>query len=487
VEDWVGPDHPARFVREFVDGIEMKALGFEQPAEGVEGRPAYSPKLLLRAWIYGYLKKTRSSRKLEEACQEQMGFVWLCGGLRPDHNTLWRFWKANRLTLRKLFKQTVQVAAKLEMVGFVAQAVDGTKIQALCSSRRKCDEASLKRWLEDLDEQVEKQVEEHEAKLLESGQEVPFGPVNLPESLRDSSALREQVRGALEQVQAGEAKAINPKEPDARKGKKGFGYNAQAVVDDKSQILVASEVVQDLNDTQLLDPMLDLAERTGEKACETSLADGGYSSGEQLDRAQGKNREVIMPLPPSSRNPDDNPYHISKFVYDEQADEVVCPQQRRLPFKSNAINKGVNYRTYRSAAACRDCPVRCECTKSRSGREIGLSEWAPAIERQRRKMDTQAARIAYRRRAPLIESVFGWIKEVDGLRRWSFRGLESVRTQWAMLCSARNLWKIYAVWKRGKRRSAFPHSGSAPRAGRIFASKEPSIALFATPLRFLAA
>lgn len=442
IEDWIGPEHPARFIREFVESIDLAEFGFELPEPTVEGRPRYSPALLLRAWLYGYLKKTRSSRKLEEACAEQMGFIWLCGALRPDHNTLWRFWKANSKALRKLFARSVEVAVNLKMVGFVTQALDGTRIQAQCSSRRTCDEGSLKRMIERLD----KELEDYERALLDA-QSDPVRPIDMPSELRKSSELREQVRDALAQVEQGVAKHVNPREREARRmsadGRNRFAYNAQAVVDAKSQILVAAEVVDEPNDTQQLAAMVELSERTGGEATQTTLADGGYSTGKQLQKAQARSQEVVMPLPSASKNQEDKPYHASNFAYDEKADEVVCPQGRRIPFQRERIRKGVAHRVYRSAATCKDCPVRSQCTADRHGRAIDVSPWREAIEIHRQKMDTDEAKEAYKRRAPLIEPVFGWIKQCDGMRRWSFKGLESVRTQWAMLCAARNLWKIY--------------------------------------------
>lgn len=143
LEDWIGPEHPARFIREFVSNLKLKKLKFAQPVASSEGRPAYAPELMLRLWLYGYFEKVRSHRKLEKACREQIGFIWLCGNMAPDHNSLWRFWQANKKPLREVFRQSVEVAMRLKLVGMVLQAVDGTKIQAACSGRGGWDEAGL--------------------------------------------------------------------------------------------------------------------------------------------------------------------------------------------------------------------------------------------------------------------------------------------------------------------------------------------------------
>ena len=116
IEDWINVDHPARFIREIAGQMDLKELGIHIPAART-GRPPYSERLLLRVWLYGYWKRIRSTRKVEEACQNDIGFIWLCGTHAPDHNTLWRFFRANKKALRKLFRQTVKIAVNLEMVG----------------------------------------------------------------------------------------------------------------------------------------------------------------------------------------------------------------------------------------------------------------------------------------------------------------------------------------------------------------------------------
>ena len=115
IEDWISADHPARFIREFVEELDLVKLGFPVSSGGTQGRPRYSTKLLLRVWLYGYYEKVHSTRLLEKACAERMGFVWLCGMHRPDHNSLWRFWTQNRAGLSALFRQSVRVAMNLKM------------------------------------------------------------------------------------------------------------------------------------------------------------------------------------------------------------------------------------------------------------------------------------------------------------------------------------------------------------------------------------
>jgi len=125
VDDWVGPDHPARFVRDFVDSLDPESLGF-RVRESAMGRSHYGAALLLKAWLYGYLTGNRSSRKLERVCREHMGLIWLTGMQAPDHNILWRFWLDNKKALRQVFKQSVRTAFNADLLGLVVHAVDGT-------------------------------------------------------------------------------------------------------------------------------------------------------------------------------------------------------------------------------------------------------------------------------------------------------------------------------------------------------------------------
>lgn len=446
LEEWVGPEHPARFVREFVGQLDLEALGFTQPAEGEQGRPAYGTALMTRIWVYAYLEKVRSFRKVEAACRERMGFIWLCGNQGPDHNSLWRFWKANRRALGKLFKQSVKVAMELELVGLVLQAVDGTKIQAASSGRGPCDEAELKRAVERLDEIIagrEKELEE--ARGMES-EELR----RREEELGEKELKVERLRAALEKVQAGEARHIHPQEPEARRmkaeGRNAFSYNAQAVVDEKAQIIVAAEVVNEPNDLGQLSGMLAEAEQSQGAKPEATLADGGYVCGRELAQVQAAGHEVLAPPPGQRHRAKGDPYHASCFLYERESDEVICPQGRRLPFRRERQRRGVSIREYRSAAVCADCPVREHCTSDRHGRSIEIGPWDEPMRAHRRKMQKASNIERLKKRAHIVEPVFGWIKSQWEFRRWSGRGLENARAQWAMVATACNLRTIYRHW-----------------------------------------
>ena len=177
LEDWVPRDHPARFIREFVDALDLEALGF-RGRESEEGRPNYAADLLLKVWLYGYLTRMRSTRELERACREHLSLLWLTGRHAPDHNTLWRFWKENGGALRQVFRQGVKVAAEHGLIGLICHAVDGTKIRAAASRRGVEHRPELEQALG----QVEASIREME-RAVEAGEAEEEGAYRLPPEL----------------------------------------------------------------------------------------------------------------------------------------------------------------------------------------------------------------------------------------------------------------------------------------------------------------
>jgi transposase len=165
LENWVGVNHPARFIRDFVASIDFESLGFRVPQLST-GRPPYSADLLLSVWLYGYLNRIRSSRGLERACRERVSLLWLTGMNSPDHNTLWRFWSLNKTALRVVFRQVVVVAYDSGLVGLAVHAVDGTKIRACSSSRSGCHKKELGEMLKHLDVSIEQAISEIESSAV---------------------------------------------------------------------------------------------------------------------------------------------------------------------------------------------------------------------------------------------------------------------------------------------------------------------------------
>jgi transposase len=445
LEDWVSTDHPARFLREFVDQLDLAALGFALPVS-VEGRPPYHPSLLLKIWLYGYYHRIRSTRKLEVACREQLSLLWLTGLIQPDHNSLWRFWRDNKQALRAIFKQTVQVAARTGAIGLALQALDGTKIQAAASTPAGWS----KEYMEKLLAQLDVALAELELKVIEANADTDAPGYRLPAGLAQRAALREQIKTGLAQLAADGRKSYHPVEPEARRMKVGdtnrYAYNAQAVADAKAGVIVASEVTRQENDHGQLVPLIQQArEQLGVAAQDTvTLADTGYGAGADIAAAVAHEMSVLVP-PAEGTPAQDNPYATQHFHYDPALQRVTCPQKRMLDHEGHTTKDGVRVEHYRCHH--RDCPVRAQCTRDPKGRQLEVRPYTAVVQAMRAALQEPLPRAQWRARSTIIEPRFGQIKQHDGFRRWTVWGLEGVKTQWSLLCATLNLRVLYARWR----------------------------------------
>lgn len=449
IEDWVGEDHPARFIRTFVDMLDLKALGFRVSDSDV-GRPPFASDMLLEVWLYGFFNRIRSSRKLEKACREHMGLIWLTGMKSPDHNTLWRFLDSNKKAMPLLFKQSVQVAAKCKLIGMVVNALDGTKIRAATSREGVLSLDGLEKQLERVEPLIADFMTEVERLEKEES-----GEYRLPASMACALKRKDQVGKAMAEVQESGRKRIHHREPEARfmKNRRSIepSFNAQAVADKDNGIIVAQDVVTDETDNGQLVRMLDKVKENMGRVADENLGDGGFNSSSQIGLAEERGYEVLVNAPsnetPSSRSKKSAVYHTSCFVYDEDRNCCVCPHGRDLPYcktKERGSNHNV-FRVYR-CREYRSCPYRSKCSENKRGREIEVSVHYKTVERQRAKRRDPAKKALLAMRKSIIEPIFAWIKHHLGFNRWTVYGLERVKAQWAFVCTTLNLTKLYKYW-----------------------------------------
>ena len=452
VEDWVGPEHPARFIRDMVDSLDLEAMGFRVPDSG-PGRPRYAADLLLKVWLYGYFHRIRSTRRLEAACRENMGLIWLTGMKVPDHTVLSRFMAANKGAILQLFKQSVLVAAKCKLLGMVVNAVDGTKIRAASSRERVESSEGLEKMLERLDRSIADFMTEVERLEREE-----MGEYKLPFGMDNVLKRKQKIQRALMELEGSKRQRVHHCEPEARfmKGRRNIelSYNAQAVADEENGIIVAQDVVTDETDNGQLVAMLDKVKENVGMVAQENLGDSGYYSSSQIGMAEERNFEVLVNAPSiettPSRSAQSNPYHTARFIYDEGRNCCICPHGSELPYVGTKTRgaAGNEFRVFR----CRDyraCPHREACSKRKSGREVEISVHYKAVERQRAKRADRVNKQVLGRRKTIIEPVFAWIKRQLGFDRWTVFGLERVKAQWALVCTVINMKKLYRCWLSG--------------------------------------
>lgn len=435
-----------------MEALDLEELGFGEGASRVErGRPHYGLKLLLKAWLYGYMNNIRSQRELEKACRENVGLIWLLGREEPDHNTLWRFWRRYREAIGKVFQQVVRVAVQAEVVGSVLHAADGTKIQARGSSRRQrvLSRKQLEKQLRDLDglqEEIEQKIEANHPQQEEAG----YG---LPAELKDQQKLREKIQEALEVLDKAQANQLNRREPEARampcEGAKRLAYNAQVMVDEDSGMIVAEEVVARAVDNDELIPLLEETERNVGQAATDTVADKGYRSDRALGEAADRGYSVLVNLY-ETESENAQRFHGSRFKFDRQQDRCVCPLGQELRFMGFRRSRhGWQERRY-ACQKWKQCPQAEQCSGSERGRQILIGPYREVVDQQRLRQSQPVEKQKLMRRGAIVEPVFAHLKANSGFRRWTFWGLEAAQAQWAMLCTCYNLKKLLKLWQKGE-------------------------------------
>ena len=457
LDELIPKDHPARFVAEFVDVLDQDVWADLQIGLDGEplGAPAYHPKALLSVWVYGFMTGIRSSRKLEGACRDQLPYLWLTGWQYPDHNTLWRFYKAHREAMRRLLKQTVGTAVELGLTDLALQALDGTRISANAAGDRTHNAHELQRLLDRVDSEI---------KELESQNEADDDPPppHLPEELQKAQSLRQQIQWAQKRLEQQDLKKINLTDSDAQlmKARSGVivGYNAQAMVSPvdptngkgSGMLITAVSVVNSAADSGQLVPMLEHAEAITGKRCQVTLADGGYHTAANLIAGKSRGQTLVM----TERYQEEllEPYFKDQFKYDPDNECFICPHGQQLPFRGfrkSPTNGSRSIRYYRAPkVVCHRCPAYGTCTKDKhTGRAIWIGPADKLLREHRQWMQAEEAKQLYARRKVLCEPTFGILKDQQLGRRFLLRGLVNVQAEFSLLATAFNLRTMWRVIK----------------------------------------
>jgi len=445
LDDWIPSDHPARFIREFVESIDLKGIGFKG-RRYTKGRPRYSDELLLKIWLFGHFNSIRSSRKLEQACREMIGLLWLTGLISPDHNTLWRFLQRNQEAISKVMVQSVHLARDFDLVGMNVHAVDGTKVQGRGSQESVMRRRELKKELE----RIEKEVADY-LEAVADAEESEEGEYRLPEELSDKEKRKKWIQDKLAELDKAGTDAEHATDPESRemksRGKCFFGFNAQVVVDLSSGLIVAEEVTNEQNDMQQLAPMLQAVdENLGETADET-LADKGYFSLQQLGEVQTQGCNVIVDLPVKQRpGTGEPPFTAADFTYDQESKEVRCPLGKSLKFQGTKNERWGRFRVrvYRCKGS-NACPMKSLCSAARRGHGVIISPYHGALQEQREKFTKPEVRELLKQRRA-VETSFANFKGNLEFRRFTAWGVAGAKIQWSLLCTTSNLRKIFRHW-----------------------------------------
>ncbi len=377
LDDYVAEDNPVRAVDAFVESLDLCKLGFGRVVPLEQGRPGYHPATLLKIYIYGYLNRVPSSRRLERECQRNIELIWLTGQLAPDFKTIADFRKDNGKAIREVCRSFVALCRELHLLSEASVAIDGSKFKAVNARDKNFTEAKMKRRLERMDESIGRYMAQLET-ADRRGDVVPEAKVA---RLRDKIVKLKEEVGRLGMIKVemmmSENKQISLTDPDARSmatsGKDTgiVGYNVQAAVDTKNHLIVTHEVTNVGTDHHQLSNMAEQA-RT-EMGVETldAVADRGYYASEEIRACEEASITVTLPKPMTSNAKAAGRFGKEDFVYVAADDVYICPARERLTYRATTNDAGKIIRRYWTSA-CRACALKTKCTSDTARR---VSRW----------------------------------------------------------------------------------------------------------------
>jgi transposase len=448
LEDWVGEDNPVRVIDVFVDELDLFDLGFERVSPCWTGRPGYHPSALLKLYVYGYLNRVQSSRRLEREAGRNVEVMWLTGRLVPDHKTIAEFRKANGGAIRKTCATFVSLCRGLDLLAHGGVAIDGAKFKAVNARDRNFTRAKMKRRLEQVEESVTRYL--HQLDTADR-QEVSLARETKIARLTDKIVKLKQEMQRLKMLEtemlASPDRQISLTDPDARsmatsgRGSGVVGYNVQMAVDTDHHLIVAHEVINEGTDRSQLSPMSQKA-RT-EMGTETLdvVADRGYYDSQEILACSRARITVTLPKPQTSNNKARGRFVRQDFRYVAGEDVYMCPAGERLVYHYTNVERGLTLRRYWTNL-CRQCAIKHLCT---TGNERRIARWEHehVLEDVERRLDENPDKMRTRRQT--AEHPFGTLKSWMGYTHFQMKTLKNVRTEMALHVLAYNIKRVMAI------------------------------------------
>ena len=440
LDDYIRDDNPVRAVDVFVDELDLKTLGFEGVSPEATGRPGYHPATLLKIYLYGYLNRIQSSRRLERETQRNVELIWLTGKLMPDFKTIADFRKDNGAAIRSVCREFIELCRRLNLFTEAIVAIDGSKFKAVNNRDRNLTERKLKDRLAHLDANI--------AQYLTALDRADREPTLVSESqvtrLKDKiSRIKTHIKRLKQygkQMQAAPDKQLSLTDPDSRsmatsgRGSGMVGYNVQVAVDTHHHLIVAHQVTNVGHDRTQLRPTATLARDAMGSNEITALADRGYFKGEEIKACEQHGIIPLMPKTMTSNNKAQGQFDKRDFIYDVQRDEYRCPAKQRAIRRCASSDHGMTVYKYWSSA-CPRCAIKARCTNG-DYRRITRSEYEDALDRMRARLDSMPDAMRVRRQT--VEHTFGTLKSWMGATHFLTKTLPRVSTEMSLHVLAYN-------------------------------------------------
>ncbi|EXF95678.1 transposase [Pseudomonas fluorescens HK44] len=445
LDDYVCDTNPVRIVDVFVDELDLVNLGFESAIPADTGRPAYHPAILLKIYIYGYLNRIQSSRRLEREAQRNVELMWLTGRLMPDFKTIASFRKDNSKAIRGVCRQFVVLCQQLGLFGENLVAIDGSKFKAVNNRDRNFTSAKLKRRMEEIESSINRYLTALDAADRQEPTASEPNAVRLEEKIAKLKTQMKELQAIEIQLNESPDKQVSLTDPDARsmmtRGTGIVGYNVQTAVDTQNHLIVAHEVTNFGSDRDQLSSMAKQARDAMASETLAVVADRGYFKSEEILACHDADITAYVPKPMTSSAKADGRFNKDAFVYDATKNEYICPAGEALPWRFSSIEKGMNMHCYWSSK-CQGCALKTQCTPSKN-RRVRRWEHEAVLEEMQRRLNHAPDMMRIRKRT--VEHPFGTLKQWMGSTHFLTRKLVGVSAEMSLNVLAYNMKRVMSI------------------------------------------
>jgi len=452
LDDYVAEENPARVIDVFVDELDLGELGFEiVPA--ATGRPAYHPATLLKLYIYGYLNRVQSSRRLEREAQRNVELMWLTGKLAPDHKTIANFRKDHGLAIQGACAQFVVLCREIGLFSQALAAVDGSKFKAVNTRDKNFTVTKLRKRMEQVAEHIAGYLQDLDTADRQEGEAAEARAEKLKDKIVTLRAQMQALKAMEAAVAASPDGQVSLTDPDARsmatsgRGSGIVGYNVQSVVEAEHHLIVAHDVIMTGSDRQQLTAMSEKAKAAMGVDGLQMLADRGYFSGEEIVACEALGVRPYVPKPLTSNAKAEGRFGKQDFTYLPDQDVYRCPSGALLPLHMTSVEKGMTLHRYWDLASCRACALKPQCTTSLN-RRITRWEHEAVLEAMQRRMDL-APQSMMKLRRRIVEHPFGTIKAWMGHTHFQMKRLKNVKTEISLHVLAYNMKRVMQILGNG--------------------------------------
>jgi transposase len=448
LEDWIDEDNPVRVIDVFVDELDLAELGFDGVEPEVTGRPSYHPSVLLKLYIYGYLNRVQSSRRLEREALRNVEVMWLLGRLAPDHKTIADFRKDNGRAIRQVCAQFVELCRTMGLLTETSVAIDGSKFKAVNNRDRNFTRAKMERRMAQIEESVARYLQQLDtADRQEPSEALKSKTARLKEKIEKLKDEMRRLVGLRAVMLATPDQQISLTDPDARsmatsgRGSGVVGYNVQVAVDTKHHLIIAHEVTNVGSDRAQLSPMAKQAKATLQVENLDAIADRGYFSGAEILACEQAGITVTLPKPMTSHSIAKGRFAKQDFRYVADENVYICPAGERLANYYKIEEHGLTLHRYWTSA-CRNCAIKSRCT---TGKDRKISRWEHehVVEAVQRRLDEHPEKMRQRRET--VEHPFGTIKARMGATHFLMKTLPRVAGEMALHVLAYNLTRVMNI------------------------------------------